>query len=211
MTRFAYLRFKRLPMFWLLVDSCNKSIVAQLLLDVTYIHVRVVLANWSFKLQFLTFSEVFYELYSLGLPLLAPQETLLPLFFMQRYGQDGHVAHQRPGKVGKLEVSQQFGCEDWLQVEDQWSPVDLQWFPVISTRKNRISIDLVLFTLLWNICSSFNLGWNLRRSGAAWGCWHQGSLNELRWWAMFSDMARLPHLLVWSSGIWVVDFLVTLE
>jgi len=81
---------------------------------------------------------VFYELYSLGLPLLVPQETLLPLFFMRSYGQDGHVAHQRPG-------------------------------------------------------------WNLRRSGAAWGRWHQGSFNELRWWAMFSDIARLPHLLVWSS------------
>lgn len=27
----------------------------------------------------------------------------------------------------------------------------------------------------------------------------QGSFNELRWWAMYSDLARLPHLLAESS------------
>ena len=97
-----------------------------------------------------------------------------------------------------------------LKVEDQWSPVDLEGFPMMSTRKDQISIDWVLLTLPWNICSTFVfLGWNLRRSGAAWGRWHQGSFNELRWWAMFSDIARLPHLLVWNSDIWLVDFLVT--
>lgn len=81
---------------------------------------------------------VFYELYSFGMPLLVPNQMLLPLFFMRSYGQDGGVAHQRPG-------------------------------------------------------------WSLKRQGAAWGRWHQGSFNELLWWAMFSDIARMPHLLVWSS------------
>ncbi|CAL1173796.1 unnamed protein product [Cladocopium goreaui] len=63
---------------------------------------------------------VFYELYSLGMPLLVPEETLLPLFFMRSYGYDGSVQHQRPG-------------------------------------------------------------WQLTRSGAAWGPWHQAwsSLAEL--------------------------------
>ena len=81
---------------------------------------------------------VFYELYSFGMPLLVPNEMMLPLFFMRSYGQDGGVAIQRPG-------------------------------------------------------------WSLKRQGVAWGRWHQGSFNELRWWAMFSDIARMPHLLFWSS------------
>lgn len=90
---------------------------------------------------------VFYELYSLGMPLLVPEETLLPLFFMRSYGYDGSVQHQRPG-------------------------------------------------------------WQLTRSGAAWGRWHQGSFNELRWWAMYSDLARLPHLLAWSSLAELFGFLL---
>lgn len=90
---------------------------------------------------------VFYELYSLGMPLLVPEETLLPLFFMRSYGYDGSVQHQRPG-------------------------------------------------------------WQLTRSGAAWGPWHQGSFNELRWWAMYSDLARLPHLLAWSSLAELFGFLL---
>lgn len=44
-------------------------------------------------------------------------------------------------------------------------------------------------------------GWHLRAQGGAWGRWHQGSFNELRWWAMFSDIARLPHLLVGASSV----------
>ena len=43
--------------------------------------------------------KVFYELYSLGMPLLVPEETLLPLFFMRSYGYDGSVQHQRPGAI----------------------------------------------------------------------------------------------------------------
>ncbi|CAE7241959.1 unnamed protein product [Symbiodinium natans] len=82
---------------------------------------------------------VFYELYSMAVPLLVPSKALLPLFFARSYGQDASVAIQRQG-------------------------------------------------------------WRLRRSGSAWGRWHEeATYNELRWWALLSDIAQLPHLLAWSS------------
>ena len=47
---------------------------------------------------------MFYELYSLGMPLLVPTETLLPLFFTRSYGYDGDGARQRPGSLTAFQV-----------------------------------------------------------------------------------------------------------
>ncbi|CAE7780868.1 unnamed protein product [Symbiodinium sp. CCMP2592] len=69
---------------------------------------------------------VFYELYSLAVPLLVPSKDLLPLFFARSYGQDGSTAVQRRGWA-----LQRSGAA-WGRWHEEASFNELRWWAHLS-------------------------------------------------------------------------------
>ncbi|CAE7544288.1 unnamed protein product [Symbiodinium sp. CCMP2456] len=69
---------------------------------------------------------VFYELYSLSMPLLVPSKELLPLFFARSYGQDGSTAVQRRGWA-----LQRSGAA-WGRWHEEASFNELRWWAHLS-------------------------------------------------------------------------------
>ncbi|OLP85311.1 hypothetical protein AK812_SmicGene33729 [Symbiodinium microadriaticum] len=105
---------------------------------------------------------VFYELYSLSMPLLVPSKELLPLFFARSYGQDRSAAVQRRGWA-----LQRSGAA-WGRWHEEASFNELRWWAHLS--------DVAQLPHLLALASAMSMVFLGRADGASRGLASPGHL-----------------------------------